>query len=541
MPLFPLKGTNSGRRPTLWDHLLGSEVFQKDYLILGVDLNFSNGHSESWGHHAQLDPLSAYFENFLDSHNLLDIPSAKLFPTWRNNRAGENRLARRLDHFFIKEGLLTLGLLHRQWVGSGGVSNHLPIFMEISGGPWKPKGPFKFNSSWLKDPTYIHLINELWKMHPPYVGWNITEGFTHDLIEMKRLYKTWAHNKRIKDDQTLMNAEKEIVEFEKNMEGAYKVTEQKDRLTEVYAAKRKILMDREEAWRLRSRVIWLLDGDDNKKFYHKLANGRKSINTIWQLSNEQGHTVNTFSQLASLVTSHFKRTYRAPPYANLAEIIQVAQLFPRFVDQEADRELSKEITIGELKATIKWFKKDKSPGSSRWLIKFYLYFFETLGADLLKVLENSRTSGKILESFTSTFIALIPKSDNPSTFDDYILISLYNCIYKIMAKIIANRLRPILSKYISLEKFAFLQDHQIHEVMGTSQEVLHSLHSKKIKGMILKVDLSKAFDRANWLYIRMLLTHLGFPFDFIKWIMSCITNIPFNMLINRAVSPFFLF
>jgi hypothetical protein len=60
-----------------------------------------------------------------------------------------------------------------------------------------------------------------------------------------------------------------------------------------------------------------------------------------------------------------------------------------------------------------------------------------------------------------------------------------------------------------------------------------------MKGMILKVDLSKAFDRVSWLYIRMLLTHLGFPFEFIKWIMCCITNISFSVLVNGAASPFF--
>ena len=185
---------------------------------------------------------------------------------------------------------------------------------------------------------------------------------------------------------------------------------------------------------------------------------------------------------------------------------------------EANKELTKEITIGELEATIKWFKRDKSPGSNGWLIKFYSAFFKTLGEDLLKVIEHTRTSGKILESFTSAFIALIPKFDNPTTFDDYRPISLCNCIYKIVAKIITNWMQPILSKYISPEKFSFLQYRQIREARGTAQEVLHSLNSKKIKGMILKVYLSKAFDRENWLYIRMLLTHLGFPFDFIKWI-----------------------
>ena len=57
--------------------------------------------------------------------------------------------------------------------------------------------------------------------------------------------------------------------------------------------------------------------------------------------------------------------------------------------------------------------------------------------------------------------------------------------------------------------------------MGTTQEVMQSIQMNKLKGMILKVDLSKYFDRASWLYIRMLLTHLGFPVEVIKWIVLC--------------------
>jgi len=61
---------------------------------------------------------------------------------------------------------------------------------------------------------------------------------------------------------------------------------------------------------------------------------------------------------------------------------------------------------------------------------------------------------------------------------------------------------------------------------------------KKKKGMILKVDLSKAFDRANWLYIRLLLTHLGFPYVYIKWIMSCIKDVSYSVLINGEATSF---
>ena len=143
------------------------------------------------------------------------------------------------------------------------------------------------------------------------------------------------------------------------------------------------------------------------------------------------------------------------------------------------------------------------------------------------------------EAYNSTFIALIPKTDNPGSFDDFRPISLYNCIYKIIAKIIANHLRPIISTHISSEQFSLLQYQQIHEVVGIAQEVLHSIQTKKLKGMILKVDLSKAFDCASWLYIRILLIHLGFPIEFINWIMCCITNISFSDLINGSVSLFF--
>jgi len=191
--------------------------------------------------------------------------------------------------------------------------------------------------------------------------------------------------------------------------------------------------------------------------------------------------------------------------------MRVAELFPRFIDQDDTEEVQKEVTMAELEATLKWFKKDKSPGPDGWTIEFYLAFFKVLGNDLLRIVEESRRRGRISSAIKSTFISLIPKTNAPGTFDDFRPISLCNCLYKIIAKTIANRLKPILSQHISSEQFAFLHNRQIHEAIATAQELMHTLHVKKQKGMILKVDLSKAFDRTNWLYLRLLLTHLGFP------------------------------
>jgi hypothetical protein len=82
-------------------------------------------------------------------------------------------------------------------------------------------------------------------------------------------------------------------------------------------------------------------------------------------------------------------------------------------------------------------------------------------------------------SLKSTFIALIPKKDNPNSLDDFRPISLCNCIYKIVSKVIARRLKRILSDNISSEQFGFLEGRQIHKVIRVEQEALHNIKSIK--------------------------------------------------------------
>ena len=89
-----------------------------------------------------------------------------------------------------------------------------------------------------------------------------------------------------------------------------------------------------------------------------------------------------------------------------------------------------------------------------------------MGLDLLRVIEVSKKCVKIPRVFNSTFIALIPKSDCPCTFDGYRPISLCNYSYKIIGKILSSRIKKVLGRYISYEQFGFFPGRQIHEVVG---------------------------------------------------------------------------
>jgi hypothetical protein len=217
----------------------------------------------------------------------------------------------------------------------------------------------------------------------------------------------------------------------------------------------------------------------------------------------------------------------------------MTQYFPGFTNEEDNIMLMEKVTLEELKDVMNSFQKDKIPGPDGWTIEFFLGFFDFIGQDILSLVEETRLSGQMPLSLNSTFIALIPKKDNPDTLDDFRPISLCNCIYKIMSKVLARRLKRILSDKISLEQFGFLEGRQIHEAIGVAQEALHSIKTRKLKSVVLKIDLSKAYDRVSWLYIRLLLTHLGFTVPFIRWIMCCITTVSFSVLINGSATTFF--
>ena len=94
-------------------------------------------------------------------------------------------------------------------------------------------------------------------------------------------------------------------------------------------------------------------------------------------------------------------------------------------------------------------------------------------------------------------------------------------------------------EHITEEQFEFLEGRHIHEAIGVAQEGLHNMKTKNIKGAILKIDLAKSYDKVRWMYIRLFLTHLGFGIALIRWVMSCITNMSFPVLINEAAYPFF--
>jgi hypothetical protein len=202
---------------------------------------------------------------------------------------------------------------------------------------------------------------------------------------------------------------------------------------------------------LKSQAIWLSEGDNNTKFFNKYAAFRKNFNTIWELEGADGSKVSSFKDIASAGKNHFHYLFKESAASNIDEIVKVISLFPRFFDEEVNAGMEAVVSKEELKVLLSSFKKRKSPNLNNWTIEVYLGFYDLLEEDLLRVIEESKLPKKNLGAMNATFIALIPKKINLSTFENFRPISLCNLVYKIVSKIIANRLKQALSNMVTEE------------------------------------------------------------------------------------------
>lgn len=133
-----------------------------------------------------------------------------------------------------------------------------------------------------------------------------------------------------------------------------------------------------------------------------------------------------------------------------------------------------------------------------------------------------------------TLITLIPKVDNASNIREFRPISLCNVSYKIIAKLLAQRLLVVMSSLVNPCQSSFVLNRQSRDNMIVAQEIFHSMrHRKGKKGwMAINIDLEKAYDRLNWLFIRETLEDIGIPSRMVDMIWHCVSSARQRMLWN---------
>ncbi|GJS91543.1 RNA-directed DNA polymerase, eukaryota [Tanacetum coccineum] len=159
---------------------------------------------------------------------------------------------------------------------------------------------------------------------------------------------------------------------------------------------------------------------------------------------------------------------------------------------------------------------------------------ELIKVDVFAFVHEFFNSSHIPRGCNSSFITLIPKKHNPMNVKDYRPISLIGIQYKVLAKILANRLASVIDSVISNEQLAFIKGRQILDGPLMINEIVEWCKRRKKKAMLFKIDFEKAFDMISWDYIFSRLHHLGFGSKWIRWIKACLSSLFALVLINGS-------
>ncbi|GJW24668.1 RNA-directed DNA polymerase, eukaryota [Tanacetum coccineum] len=286
----------------------------------------------------------------------------------------------------------------------------------------------------------------------------------------------------------------------------------------------------------KAKIKWAIEGDENVKFFHGILNKKRSQSQIRGVM-ANGVWIDDPVKVKDEFLMHFRSRFDKP----LLNRALLDLNFTNSLTNEQKEDLEQDITKEEVKRAVWDCGVDKSPGPDGFSFYFYRHFWSMIEDDVFGAVEYFFINGDIPNGCNSNFIALIPKIIDANMVKDFRPISLIGSLYKIIAKLLANRLVGVLSNLINEVQSAFVADRQILDGPFILNEVLQWCRKKRKHALIFKVDFEKAYDSVRWDFLDDVLDKFGFGVKWRNWIQSCLRSSRGSILINGSPTKEFQF
>lgn len=265
-------------------------------------------------------------------------------------------------------------------------------------------------------------------------------------------------------------------------------------------------------------------GDSNTRYFHSIATARKKQNTIAKL---QIRGVDCFDQH---VIKEELRSFYINLFSQGDEVNSNMENlhFPKIA--EADRLwLERDFSENRVWDVVRKMGCNKSPGPDGFTAEFFKNYWSMVKEDFMNLVKDFNRYSSIDSRFIFSFITLIPKKEDSCTHRDYRPLSLIGMVYKILSKLLANRLKKVMLVLISDFQGAFIHGKQIFDGVLIANECVDSRLKARKPRILCKNDMEKAFDNVNWQALLTILQKHEFGVKWIKW---CVTYTHISLFVN---------
>jgi len=443
--------------------------------------------------------------SFMSSCDLYDLKHTGNFLSWRGRR--HSHLVRcRLDRAMANsDWIIAYPSGRSEYLRFEG-SDHRPLVTSFDHVQKKTKNIFRYDRTLKDNPEISKLMNETWKSNP-------SAKVDYRLHLCRAALLNWSKEHHL-------NSQKEILSLRVQLEEA--LTDDAATQDSVDLLNQNLLLayrKEETFWKQRSRNLWLALGDKNSCFFHAATNSRRAINTISVIENSAGTSVYEDSEIIETISDYFQDIFTSQEGDRTSV---VAEALSPCITTDMNNTLISLPTVAEIKQACLSIHPDKAPGRDGFSASFFQSNWSTVSEEITAEVQAFFISEILPQKINHTHVRLIPKIPAPQKVSDYRPIALCSVYYKIIAKVLAKRLQPILHSCISENQSAFVPQRAISDNVLITHEALHYLKNSGALVncyMAVKTDMSKAYDRLEWDFVKAALEEMGFHHHFVGWIM----------------------
>ena len=272
------------------------------------------------------------------------------------------------------------------------------------------------------------------------------------------------------------------------------------------------------------KIFEILNAEKSSPHFLDLAKKTSTVEKLADICDNNGNTLLTAEALENYITNFYSSLYRRDEFVQgeieefLGQDICSHPLVRDSILNIDEREgLDKELCPLELYKSLEQANTKSAPGVDGFSYTFIRKFWHIYRQPLFLCAKTSLNTQSLPESFLTAEIKLIPKKGDTKKIGNWRPISLLSNFYKIVSRAINNRLKSISNRILSRAQKGFNQKRCIQETIINTLETIDYCKRKNIKGVLVSIDQSKAFDSVSHSFMEKVYTFFGFGDRIKNW------------------------